>query len=118
MSPERISASCAAQAGLDAVASVVDANDERTTVQKDENVKPAVEYEPRIKWLDFWVQVFIHSGCLYGIYLALTQAKLLTTVWGKWVERSGGDLFRAIFAETQIARCLCLTLNLSSFRSH
>jgi len=42
-----------------------------------------IEYVPRIKWLDLSVQIFIHAGCLYGLYLVLTQAKWLTMLWGK-----------------------------------
>ncbi|XP_008550318.1 acyl-CoA Delta-9 desaturase [Microplitis demolitor] len=38
-------------------------------------------YIPKIKWLDLSVQIFIHAGCLYGIYLIFTQAKLLTSLW-------------------------------------
>lgn len=63
------------------------AEGERTVAKKDEDVdnKPTiqVEYKPRIKLLDLGVQIFIHVGCVYGIYLAFTQAKLLTTLWGK-----------------------------------
>ncbi|EFN78053.1 acyl-CoA Delta(11) desaturase [Harpegnathos saltator] len=96
MSPdkERISACCAA---LDAPAvpevatwkakPLLKMEGERSIVQRndadadDHESAVKVEYQPRIKWLDLGVQIFIHAGCLYGFYLVLTQAKLLTTVW-------------------------------------
>lgn len=42
-----------------------------------------VEYVPRITWPDFIALVFVHVGCIYGLYLIFTEAKLLTTLWGK-----------------------------------
>ena len=62
------------------------ANDEpaknhTATTQNYESIE--IKYVPRIKWLDFSAQLFIHGGCLYGLYLVLTQAKLLTSLWGK-----------------------------------
>jgi len=55
-------------------------NYEATTQKNDEST---IEYVPRIKWLDLSAQIFIHAGCLYGLYLVFTQAKLLTSLWGK-----------------------------------
>ena len=43
-----------------------------------------IEYNPKIKWPDLTVQLFIHLGCVYGFYLILTQAKFLTTLWGEY----------------------------------
>ncbi|KAJ9593736.1 hypothetical protein L9F63_014709, partial [Diploptera punctata] len=40
-----------------------------------------VSYVPRWRWLDLFVQLFIHVGCLYGFYLMLTSAKLATSLW-------------------------------------
>lgn len=56
---------------------------EQQTVRKDESTEIKIEYVPKIKWLDFFVQIFIHAGGLYGLYLVFTQAKLLTILWGK-----------------------------------
>jgi len=56
---------------------------EQQTVRKDESTEVKVEYVPRIKWLDLGAQIFVHVGGLYGLYLVFTQAKLLTTLWGK-----------------------------------
>ncbi|XP_012529361.1 acyl-CoA Delta(11) desaturase [Monomorium pharaonis] len=52
-----------------------------TATQKNDDSTLQTEYVPRIKWLDLCAQFFIHAGCLYGFYLVLTQAKLLTTLW-------------------------------------
>lgn len=49
----------------------------------DDSTEAKVEYVPRIKWPDLAAQIFIHAGCLYGLYLVFTQAKLLTILWGK-----------------------------------
>ncbi|XP_063978102.1 acyl-CoA Delta-9 desaturase isoform X2 [Diachasmimorpha longicaudata] len=38
-------------------------------------------YKPAIKWPDLVVQIFIHAGCGYGLYLIFTEAKWLTTLW-------------------------------------
>jgi len=51
--------------------------------QKNDESTIEIEYIPRIKWLDLSAQIFIHAGCLYGLYLVFTQAKLLTSLWGK-----------------------------------
>ncbi|XP_018393199.1 PREDICTED: acyl-CoA Delta(11) desaturase-like [Cyphomyrmex costatus] len=56
------------------------AQNHKATIEKnDESIE--IKYVPRIKWLDFSAQFFIHAGFLYGLYLVLTQAKLLTSLW-------------------------------------
>ncbi|TGZ53155.1 Acyl-CoA Delta(11) desaturase [Temnothorax longispinosus] len=37
--------------------------------------------QKKLIWLDLIAQIFIHGGCLYGLYLVFTQAKLLTPLW-------------------------------------
>lgn len=49
--------------------------------QKDDQLAIKSQYVPKMKWPDFIVQIFIHVGCIYGLYLVLTQAMLLTTMW-------------------------------------
>ncbi|XP_068972638.1 acyl-CoA Delta-9 desaturase-like isoform X1 [Bombus flavifrons] len=39
------------------------------------------EYVPRITWPDLIALIFVHVGCIYGLYLIFTEAKLLTTLW-------------------------------------
>ncbi|KAG8036724.1 hypothetical protein G9C98_004046 [Cotesia typhae] len=51
---------------------------EKTTNNNSSN---NIVYTPKIKWLDLSAQIFIHTGCLYGLYLLLTEAKLLTGLW-------------------------------------
>lgn len=53
------------------------------TIQKNDESATKIEYVPRIRWLDLSAQIFIHAGFLYGLYLVFTQAKLLTTLFGK-----------------------------------
>lgn len=49
----------------------------------DENYSSSkVEYVPRIAWPDLIAQIFIHAGCVYGLYLIFAKAKFLTTLWG------------------------------------
>jgi len=40
-----------------------------------------IPYEPKIRWPDLIAQIFVHGGCLYGLYLACTSAKLYTVIW-------------------------------------
>lgn len=56
-------------------------NADEAIAEKDDESTAKVVYVPRIKWLDLSAQIFIHAGFLYGLYLVLTQAKLLTTLW-------------------------------------
>lgn len=51
--------------------------------QQQEVAKREEEFVPRIRWPDFTAQVFIHLGCLYGVYLSLVSAKVYTTLFGK-----------------------------------
>ncbi|KAK5650533.1 hypothetical protein RI129_001562 [Pyrocoelia pectoralis] len=39
------------------------------------------EFSPKIKWPDLIAQIFIHGGCIYGFFLMLTSAKLLTSLF-------------------------------------
>lgn len=48
---------------------------------EDGSVGGETEFVPRIKWPDLLVQIFIHGGCVYGFYLALTQAKIYTALF-------------------------------------
>ncbi|KAF2889774.1 hypothetical protein ILUMI_16399 [Ignelater luminosus] len=54
--------------------------DSTTTEPK---IQQKEQFVPRIKWPDLTVQIFIHGGCLYGIFLMITSAKLLTSLFGK-----------------------------------
>lgn len=45
-----------------------------------ENKENEIEFHPKIRWPDLLVQIFIHTGCLYGIYL-LIFCKIQTILW-------------------------------------
>ncbi|XP_043520010.1 acyl-CoA Delta-9 desaturase [Frieseomelitta varia] len=57
----------------------------------DENYRSSkVEYVPRIAWPDLMALLFVHVGCIYGLYLIFTEAKLLTTVWAFVITYTSG----------------------------
>lgn len=41
------------------------------------------QFRPSIRWPDLIVQLFIHLGCLYGLFLCVWSAKLFTVLFGK-----------------------------------
>lgn len=52
------------------------------TSPNSNGIGPKMEkFQPSIRWPDLIVQLFLHLGCLYGFYLILTSAKLLTSLW-------------------------------------
>lgn len=57
------------------------------TEQQQIKEKSPVVYVPRIKWLDLAAQIFIHAGCVYGLSLIFTHARLLTSLWGKQIHK-------------------------------
>lgn len=44
--------------------------------------KPAKEYKLRLVWKNIILFAYLHVAAIYGAYLALTSAKLLTLIWG------------------------------------
>lgn len=60
--------------------------------------KRSEEFVPRIRWLDLLAQIFVHGGCLYGLFLMLTSAKLLTTIFGE---------FFPFFVRHRSLKCYC-----------
>ncbi|XP_066994125.2 acyl-CoA Delta-9 desaturase [Anabrus simplex] len=59
------------------------------TGEEEPKTKP-VEYKVAIRWPDMCAQLFLHLGCLYGIYLIFTSAKLLTAIWAFVVVYTSG----------------------------
>lgn len=56
-------------------------NNEKTdTAINDTNTE---EFVPQIRWPDSIAQIFLHTGCLYGLYLCFVSAKFYTTLFGK-----------------------------------
>lgn len=48
------------------------------------NTKPKGEkFIPQIRWPDLMAQIFIHAGCVYGLYLCF-YARFYTTLFGKF----------------------------------
>lgn len=45
------------------------------------------EYKLQIVWRNVAIFVFLHAGALYGLYLAITSAKLVTTIFGNIIIR-------------------------------
>lgn len=43
------------------------------------------EYKLQIVWRNVIIFVFLHIGALYGVYLAVTSAKIATTVFGEFI---------------------------------
>lgn len=46
--------------------------------------KPTKEYKRELVWRNIILFIFLHGAALYGAYIALTSAKLLTDIWGKY----------------------------------
>jgi hypothetical protein len=48
----------------------------------DVTAKPPLEYRRQIVWSVLIVHAYMNLAALYGVYLMLTSAKILTGVWG------------------------------------
>ena len=46
--------------------------------------KPAKEYRRQLVWRNIILFALLHTAALFGAYLAITEAKLLTDVWGAY----------------------------------
>lgn len=44
---------------------------------------PSPEHKIRYIWKNVLLYIILHIGALYGLYLALTSAKLATVIFGK-----------------------------------
>ncbi|KAL3279058.1 hypothetical protein HHI36_016573 [Cryptolaemus montrouzieri] len=53
-------------------------------------VEETENFVPSIQWPDLLAQVFIHVGCLYGLYLCLVAAKFYTTIFAFLVIQLSG----------------------------
>ncbi|CAG9818346.1 unnamed protein product [Phaedon cochleariae] len=58
------------------------------------------EFVPKIRWPDTIVQIFLHAGCLYGLFLCLVSAKFYTTLFAIGALCFGASLFPAILFVT------------------
>lgn len=50
----------------------------------------SMEFTPSIRWPDLIVQISLHLGLLYGLYLACTQAMLFTVLFALFLHWSSG----------------------------
>ncbi|XP_072398830.1 alpha-amylase-like [Diabrotica undecimpunctata] len=53
-------------------------NNEPKTTETEEEEE---EFVPQIRWPDTIVQLYLHLGCLYGLYLCIVSAKFYTTLF-------------------------------------
>ncbi|XP_074039157.1 acyl-CoA Delta-9 desaturase [Leptinotarsa decemlineata] len=55
-------------------------NEEKIETASEINTKTE-DFVPQIRWPDTIVQLFLHIGCLYGLFLCLVSAKFYTTLF-------------------------------------
>jgi stearoyl-CoA desaturase (delta-9 desaturase) len=60
-----------------AVPSVVSKND----------AEPPEKYRRQIVWRNVILFAYLHLAAVYGAYLMLTSAKIITTIWGMYYSR-------------------------------
>jgi len=56
---------------------------ESQLIAADEESKEKSKYIIHIIWRNVLIFLYLHLGAIYGIYLAFTSAKLITTIFGK-----------------------------------
>lgn len=49
--------------------------------------KPSKPYTRQIVWRNVLLFIYLHGAALYGAYLMVTSAKLLTVVWGMYSQK-------------------------------
>lgn len=59
-------------------------NIEKETHDETNEKTKTEEFVPQIRWPDTIVQLYLHLGSLYGLYLCLVSAKFYTTLFGKF----------------------------------
>lgn len=55
----------------------------KLTKIKDDEAKSSSNYKVQIVWRNVIIFVVLHVGALYGLYLAVSSAKIATTVFGE-----------------------------------
>lgn len=63
---------------------VKNTNNNESDVHEEEDLNEKNTFKPQIRWPDLIVQIFLHVGCLYGIFLILTTAKFYTSLFGEY----------------------------------
>lgn len=59
-----------------------------TTTPADKSTSAQKPYRLQIRWRNVFLLGYLHLAALYGLYLTVTSAKLLTTIFGKFLSRS------------------------------
>jgi stearoyl-CoA desaturase (delta-9 desaturase) len=54
---------------------------------KNNHVKPQEKYKRQIVWRNVILFAYLHLAAVYGAYLMLVSAKILTTVWGMYCNK-------------------------------
>jgi hypothetical protein len=52
---------------------------------KNGATKPCLKYRRKIVWPNVVMHAYLNLAALYGAYLMLTSAKVLTGIWGRYV---------------------------------
>ena len=42
-----------------------------------------IKFEPQVKWLDLSGLLFVHLGCIYGLYLLVLSRSFKNYIWRK-----------------------------------
>lgn len=61
------------------------ANNKDPSMDQNENIsyeKLNPKFQPKIKWLDVFVQFWLHVGAIYGLFL-LFYVQIYTIIWCK-----------------------------------
>lgn len=54
---------------------------------KNDNAKPPEKYRRQIVWRNIILFAYLHLAAVYGAYLMLASAKILTAVWGVYCSK-------------------------------
>lgn len=57
------------------------------SLQSSETTKSKAEYRRRLVWINIVIFTFLHVAAVYGFCLALTSAKLYTTILGELIHK-------------------------------
>jgi stearoyl-CoA desaturase (delta-9 desaturase) len=52
---------------------------------RNDATKPCLKYRREIVWPNVVLHAYLNLAALYGAYLMLTSAKVLTGIWGRYV---------------------------------
>jgi stearoyl-CoA desaturase (delta-9 desaturase) len=73
---------------------IVETVAETSVEPKNNESKPPQKYRRQIVWRNVILFVYLHVAAVYGAYLMLTSAKIITTVFGVYCIRLLCKLFK------------------------